>query len=392
MTIAADGSDPRRLPLPDHDPSLVHYEGEQILFHAGVRTNYGRYRVDLGDGTVVGLDDGGYDGRTTVSRDGAVMAWLSAPDGGLAEVVVLGPDGSRVLTDFDAQLADAERPRQSLVNWTSFDGLAIEGVLTWPPGYEEGRRYPLFVRTHGGPTGTDRPGMIFEPRTIYPPSLLAARGAFVLQTNYRGSAGYGDAFQKTNLRQLGIGPAWDIVAGIEKLVDDGLVDAERVGCLGWSQGGHISAMLATWSDACAAAIMGAGISDWRTYYYNTDITQFTTEYFGATPLDDDDVYALTSPVTYIDSAQTPTLIQHGERDARVPIANGYQLRQLLLDRGVESRMIVYAGMGHGPRTPRHQRAITAHALAWFDEWLFEGPRAEFVRPVEPDEDDADDEE
>ena len=76
----------------------------------------------------------------------------------------------------------------------------------------------------------------------------------------------------------------------------------------------------------------------------------------------------------------------------MPIANGYQLRQLLLDRGVESRMIVYAGMGHGPRTPRHQRAITAHALAWFDEWLFEGPRAEFVRPVEPDEDDADDEE
>jgi len=145
-------------------------------------------------------------------------------------------------------------------------------------------------------------------------------------------------------------------------------------------------MLATYSDLCTAAIMGAGISDWRTYYYNTDITQFTVEYFGATPLEDDDVYELTSPVSYIDRASTPTLIQHGENDARVPIANGFQLRQLLLDRGVESRMVIYAGMGHGPRTPRHLRAISAHALAWFDEYLFGVERADFVRPVEPDED------
>ena len=134
---------------------------------------------------------------------------------------------------------------------------------------------------------------------------------------------------------------------------------------------------------------GSGISD-GTYYYNTDITQFTTEYFGATPLDDDDVYALTSPVTYIENASTPTLIQHGERDARVPIANGYQLRQLLLDRGVASRMIVYAGMGHGPRTPRHLRAITEHALAWFDTYLFDGGEADFVRPIEPEMDGEED--
>jgi dipeptidyl aminopeptidase/acylaminoacyl peptidase len=389
VTIAPDGGDRRVHELPDHDANLVRYDAAGLLFEAGVRTTYGRFRLDPRTGDVTALDGGGFHAGTTLSTDGTVMAWTGTPDGGLAEVLVRDGAGTRALSDFDAQFDAVRRPRQTLVRWTSFDGLEIEGVLTWPLEHEPGRRYPLFVRTHGGPTGTDRPGVMFDPRSIYSPTVLAARGdgAFVLQTNYRGSAGYGDAFQKTNLRQLGIGPARDIVAGIEMLVEEGFVDAERVGCLGWSQGGHISAMLATWSDACAAAIMGAGISDWRTYYYNTDITQFTTEYFGATPLADDDVYALTSPVTYIDRASTPTLVQHGDRDARVPIANGYQLRQLLLDRGVASRMIVYAGMGHGPRTPRHRRAITAHALAWFDQWLFDGPPADFVRPVEPEDDD-----
>lgn len=390
VTIAPDGDDLRVFDMPDHDPRLLRFDAAGLLFEAGVRTAYGRFRLDPETNAISALDGEGIHLRTSLSSDGTVMAWLGAADGGLAEVWVQDDNGLRSLTDFNAQLVDVKRPRQTLVQWDSFDGLAIEGVLTWPPDYEANRAYPLFVRTHGGPTGTDRPGLMTAPRSIYHPAVLASRGdgAFVLQTNYRGSAAYGDAFQKTNLRQLGIGPARDILAGIEMLVDDGLVDPDRVGCLGWSQGGHISAMLATYSDACTAAIMGAGISDWRTYYYNTDITQFTTEYFGATPLADDGVYALTSPVTYIERASTPILIQHGERDARVPIANGYQLRQLLLDRGVEARMIVYAGMGHGPKTPRHRRAITAHAVAWLDEWLFSGPSADFVRPVSP-VDDAD---
>jgi dipeptidyl aminopeptidase/acylaminoacyl peptidase len=275
------------------------------------------------------------------------------------------------------------KPTRELITWQSDNGLEIEGVLTKPVGFEEGKRYPLYVRTHGGPTGTDRP-LMSGSRSIYHPEVLAAEGdgALVLQTNYRGSAGYGEAFQTSNLKNLGIGPARDIIAGVKMLVEKGMVDPAKVACLGWSQGGHISAMLATYSDICTAAIMGAGISDWRTYYYNTDITQFTTEYFDATPLSDDAVYAKTSPVTYIDNAKTPVLVQHGENDARVPIANGYQFRQLLLDKGVEARMIVYSGMGHGPSKPKTRRAITEHALSWFREHLFAADKAEFVYPIE----------
>ncbi|MFN2329753.1 MAG: prolyl oligopeptidase family serine peptidase [Chromatocurvus sp.] len=388
VSVAADGTDLQIHEMPEYDARLVRYDGSALLFEAGVRTHYGRYQLDLKSGEVSSLDGPGHYASTSVSKAGAVSAFIGAASGGLAEVYVEDAKGRRIITSYNDQLEDIWQPQQTIVQWKSFDGLEIEGVLTWPRDYVKGQTYPLFVRTHGGPTATDKPGLLDASRRIYPPAVLAARGdgAFVLQSNYRGSAGYGAAFQKTNLRQLGIGPARDIIAGVERLVSDGLVDPARVGCLGWSQGGHISAMLATYSDVCAAAIMGAGISDWRTYYYNTDITQFTTEYLAATPLDDDGVYALTSPVTYIEKARTPTLIQHGEKDARVPIANGYQLRQLLIDRGIRSRMIVYNDMGHGPRTPRHLRAITEHALDWFDEFLFDEDSADFVRPVEPEED------
>lgn len=370
--------------MPDHDANISRFDGDQIVFSAGVRTDIGLFSLALNGGEIERLTPGGvYAFGHSFSADGSSRASIDMQQNTLGEVTVYRGGEPTALTSFSQQINDMNLPSKELVTWTNDVGQEIEGVLTKPAGYEEGRRYPLYVRTHGGPTGTDRPILGFAPRSIYAPEVLAAEGegALVLQTNYRGSASYGDTFQRSNLKRLGIGPANDIIAGVKKLVDDGLVDPDKVACLGWSQGGHISAMLATYSDICKAAIMGAGISDWRTYYYNTDITQFTTEYFGATPYSNDPVYATTSPVTYINNAKTPVLIQHGENDARVPIANGYQLRQLLLDRGVSARMIVYDGMGHGPSKPKHRRAITEHALFWFREHLFEASSADYVFPV-----------
>lgn len=375
----------RTIEMPDHDPGLVWFDEATLLFRAGVRTDYGLFELALDGGEITSATPADvHSFGHSISQDGSLIASVDYYTGRLAEVVVNAGEGRRVLTEFAAQLDGLELPSKELVTWTNDVGQEIEGVLTKPVGFEEGRRYPLYVRTHGGPTGTDRPILGSASRGIYSPEVLAAEGdgALVLQTNYRGSASYGDAFQRSNLKQLGIGPARDIIAGVQMLVEAGMVDPEKVACLGWSQGGHISAMLATYSDICTAAIMGAGISDWRTYYYNTDITQFTTEYFGATPYSNDGVYARTSPVTYINNAKTPVLIQHGENDARVPIANGYQFRQLLLDKGVSARMIVYDGMGHGPSKPRHRRAITEHALDWFREHMFGADPADYVFPVQ----------
>ncbi|MCU0244128.1 MAG: prolyl oligopeptidase family serine peptidase, partial [Acidobacteria bacterium] len=141
------------------------------------------------------------------------------------------------------------------------------------------------------------------------------------------------------------------------LVKKGWVDPARVGCMGWSQGGYISAFLTTSSRAFKAISVGAGISNWATYYYNTDITPFTINYLGDDPADDPEIYAKTSPMTYIKKAGTPTLIQHGEFDRRVPIPNAYELRQGLEDRGVPVEMVVYKGYGHGITKPKSMRAV-----------------------------------
>ena len=168
-----------------------------------------------------------------------------------------------------------------------------------------------------------------------------------MMPNYRGSAGYGAEFRALNVRNLGVGDAWDVLSGVEALVERGVADPDRVAAMGWSQGGYISAFLTTTSDRFRAISVGAGISNWMTYYVNTDIHGFTREYLKATPWDDPEVYAKTSPMTTIQQASTPTLIQHGEFDARVPTPNAYELYQGLQDVGVETELIIYKGFGHG---------------------------------------------
>src|SRR5262249_48058138 len=122
------------------------------------------------------------------------------------------------------------------------------------------------------------------------------------------------------------------LSGVEYLVKQGWIDSSKVGVMGWSQGGYISAFLTASSDRFVAISVGAGISDWATYYYNTDITPFTIHYLGGDPVEDPEIYRRTSPISYVKQARTPTLIQQGELDRRVPIANGYELRQALEDR------------------------------------------------------------
>jgi dipeptidyl aminopeptidase/acylaminoacyl peptidase len=164
------------------------------------------------------------------------------------------------------------------------------------------------------------------------------------------------------------------MSGVSHLISQGFIDESRMGAMGWSQGGYISAFLTTNTDCFKAISVGAGISNWMTYYVNTDIPPFTRQYLKATPWDDPEIYAMTSPMTTIRQASTPTLIQHGENDRRVPIPNAYELRQGLEDQDVPVKMIVYKGFGHGLSKPKAIRAAMIHNLEWFDEWVFKKRR------------------
>ena len=272
------------------------------------------------------------------------------------------------ITNFTAQIKDWNTPVNEVIQWKSKDGTMIEGVLLKPKNYDPKKKYPLLTVIHGGPTGIDLPDPV--PTYVYPIMQWVEKGALVLRVNYRGSAGYGEKFRSLNVTNLGVGDMWDVVSGIEYLNSKGMVDTSRMGCMGWSQGGYISAFLTTNTNMFKAISVGAGISNWVTYYVSTDITPFTRQYLEATPWEDMNVYLKTSPMTNINKASTPTLIQHGEFDKRVPIPNAYELYRGLQDRAVPSKLIVYKGFGHGINKPKERLAAVWHNWLWFNKYVF----------------------
>lgn len=360
----------------DEDPNLIAWSEGGIYFSATERTYALLYRLDPRTKAITRLphDPQAIAGGFSFSKDYSRVAYVHSSASTYPEVFVadLKEDvvNPKKLTDLGAQVADWELGTSEVIRWTSKDGATIEGVLHKPSSFAAGRRYPLLVVIHGGPTGTSRPAL-FSSTYVYPIDPWVARGALVLEPNYRGSAGYGEKFRALNVRNLGVGDAWDVISGIDALIAQGMVDTSRVGAMGWSQGGYISAFLTTHDSARFKAIsVGAGISDWMTYYVNTDIHPFTRMYLKATPWDDPEIYRKTSPITYIKQARTPTLIQHGENDARVPIPNAYELYQGLRDNNVPARLIVYKGFGHGLSKPKAVRAAMEHNLEWFDRYFW----------------------
>jgi dipeptidyl aminopeptidase/acylaminoacyl peptidase len=281
------------------------------------------------------------------------------------------------ITNNSAQIKGWNTPVNEVIQWKSKDGAEIEGVLLKPKNYDAKKKYPLLVIIHGGPTGIDLPEP--TPTYVYPIMQWVEKGALVLRVNYRGSAGYGAKFRALNVRNLGVGDMWDVVSGVEYLNSKNMIDTSRMGCMGWSQGGYISAFLTTNTTMFKAISVGAGISNWVTYYVNTDITPFTRQYLQATPWNDMDIYLKTSPMTNINKANTPTLIQHGEFDKRVPIPNAYELYRGLQDRKIPSKLIVYKGFGHGINKPKERLAAVWHNWQWFNQYVF-GEKEEAMVP------------
>jgi dipeptidyl aminopeptidase/acylaminoacyl peptidase len=376
----------------DEDPSIVRWTTSGIFFSAASRAWAYLYRLDPATKTVTRLapSDTWIGSGFSLSADAQTVAFMASDATTFPEIYVAPTKTmaqKRVTTTGDQVAAWPSAPIE-VISWPSQDGTSIEGILHKPVGFQAGKRYPLLVVIHGGPTGISR-ATPYSSTAIYPIDLWVAKGALVLEPNYRGSAGYGEKFRSLNYRNLGVGDAWDVVSGVDYLVKQGLADAGRVGTMGWSQGGYISAFLTTHDSARFKAVsVGAGISNWMTYYVNTDIHPFTRQYLNATPWDDPEIYAKTSPMTYIKGAKAPTLIQHGATDQRVPLPNAFELYQGLQDVGVPTKLIVYKGfegIGHGPSKPKSSRALMEHNLEWFEKYLFGAPAARERAGVGPRE-------
>ncbi|MFM8302094.1 MAG: prolyl oligopeptidase family serine peptidase [Gemmatimonadota bacterium] len=384
VTVNADGGAVSLAPLTfDENVQPIAWTTDGLWFAAQQRTASHLYRTDMRTGALTRITQpmAGIYAGFSMDRGHTRVAFVvssadALPEVGVSDVATFTP---RVITGLSQQVTTWKLGRREVIHWKSKDGNEIEGILITPREFDPAKKYPLLCVIHGGPTGVDRPTL--PDARYYPIDEWVNRGAVVLKVNYRGSAAYGERFRTLNVRNLGVGDAWDVESGVQHLVTQGIVDPARVATMGWSQGGYISAFLTTTSTMFKAVSVGAGISDWRTYYYNTDITSFTINYLGADPVTDPAIYAKTSPVDYAKTARTPTLIQHGELDRRVPPANAYQLRQVLEDRGVPVELVVYKGFGHGITKPRAQRAVMQHNLVWFNHHLWGDPLPDLTRVI-----------
>lgn len=355
----------------DEDFSGMRWAPSGIFTTVQAKTNRVAYRIDpaSGDASLLkGLPEQVF--QLSFSKSGDQFAMTARNGDQLAEVFVspAANPAPKKITDMSAQMNGWKVATSEVISWKSKDGATIEGVLHKPANYDPSRKYPLLVVIHGGPTGVDTPSPV--PGSVYPIVQWLDKGALVLRVNYRGSAGYGEAFRSLNVRNLGVGDAWDVLSGVDYLDSKKMIDRSKMGCMGWSQGGYISAFLTTNSNVFKAISVGAGISNWMTYYVNTDIHPFTRQYLKATPWSDEAIYKKTSPMTNINKAKTPTLIQHGEFDRRVPIANAYELLQGLRDRNVPAELIVYKGFGHGITKPKERLAANWHNWQWFSKYVW----------------------
>jgi dipeptidyl aminopeptidase/acylaminoacyl peptidase len=247
------------------------------------------------------------------------------------------------------------------VHWQS-DGATVQGWLLAPPRVESGRKYPLLVQVHGGPAALQRPSW---------PGLagaLASQGFFVFLPNPRGSYGQGEAFTRGNVKDFGYGDLRDILTGVDAAIAAAPIDSANVGILGWSYGGYMTMWAVTQTHRFRAAVAGAGIANWQSYYGENGIDQWMIPYFGASVYDDPWIYARSSPITFIKNVKTPTLVLQGERDAEVPAPQSYEFWHALRTLGVETQLVIFPGEGHHLQ-PASDRDRVRRTVAWFKEHL-----------------------
>ena len=267
-------------------------------------------------------------------------------------------------TDLQANWGKAES-----IEWTN-EGFNIQGWLVPPAKVEAGKKYPMVVLIHGGPSGvttSEWPASFGMSRAVI--AALSVRGYYVLLPNPRGSYGAGEDFTRANVKDFGGGDLRDTMTGIDMVTKKYPIDAARLGVTGWSYGGFMTMWTVTQTSRFNAAVAGAGIANWQSYYGQNLIDQWMIPFFGASVYDDPDVYEKSSPIRFIKNVKTPTLIIVGERDAECPASQSYEFWHALKTLGVPTQLVIYSGEGHLFIEPKNQADRMDQTVGWFDKYL-----------------------
>lgn len=311
------------------------------------------------DGTLPG-DEG-----VSLSHDGTNSAVIRQSLTAAPELYV-GPIGAwKKITSRNAATPQVITRAKNLT-WTS-DAFGVQGWLVYPRDYDPTRTYPMVVIVHGGPAFANYPA--YPSGADAYDAMLSSQGYFVLEPNPRGSYGGGEAFTQANVKDFGGGDLRDILAGVDAAEKTAPIDDKRVGIYGHSYGGYMTMWAITQTNRFHAAVSGAGLSNWQSYYGTNNINTWMIPYFGKSVYDDSAVYAKSSPIEFIKNAKTPTLLYSGDRDAEVPISQSYEYWNALKTFNVPTEFVVYPDEGHLFHVNANQADVAARLVRWYDKWM-----------------------
>jgi dipeptidyl aminopeptidase/acylaminoacyl peptidase len=362
--VPAQGGEPKNLtPGITSSPNALFLRADsEILFSEQVDGGFGVARLEPSSGKVETLWTGPETIHLTVARSGSASAIVRSSFDRAPEIWA-GPIGAwKQLTHANNTARRFWGEAKSL-HWES-DGTRVQGWLLPPLDFAPGTRYPMVVSVHGGPAAANVPAWPSRWNAVLP-----SQGYFVFLPNPRGSYGHGEAFTQGNVKDFGHGDLRDILAGVDEVVKQAPVDTDRIGVVGWSYGGYMTMWAVTQTNRFKAAVAGAGIVSWQSYYGQNRIDQWMIPYFGKSVYEDPEVYSKSSPITFIQNVKTPTLVLHGDRDSEVPTPQGYEFWHALRTLGVPTQLVIYENEGHAIRKPADQKDIERRTVAWFDEYL-----------------------
>ena len=371
--IAPEGTGERALHATfDEQPNIVGWSADdsRILVSEthGTISRLSALPVDGGAPVAVSPDDVMVSG-VTLNASGSHLGFVSQSPSRPPEAFVSTSASITPVQVSHAQtISTPPMGETEVVRWTSDDGTPVEGLLTYPVGYSEGQRVPLLVVIHGGPTGVFTRSFIGSGGA-YPIAAFTGRGFAVLRANPRGSSGYGAEFRYANYGDWGGGDYRDIMTGVDAMIERGVADADRLGVMGWSYGGYMTSWVISQTDRFKAASVGAGIPNLMSFAGTADVPGFVPDYFGGEFWEVPEAWQEHSALFNIGGATTPTLIQHGEEDRRVPVSQAYELRNALKRQDVDVTMVVYPRQPHGIQEPKLLLDAMRWNVNWFDRWV-----------------------
>ncbi len=315
LFVAPASGGPARVVVGEHEPidvdrAIWSKDGKSIYFLANLGVHEEIFVVPASGGTPRQITNGKHSlSGWSLTADRFAFIAANSHSGGEVWTMAPGDTAPKQITHvFDYLGRDIALGAQEAITWKGADGVTIEGLVTYPVGYQAGRKYPLAVMTHGGPQAADKYSI---GSMAYEIQVLAGKGYVSLQPNYRGSTGYGDAFLRDMVGHYFQNAHLDVMAGVDELIRRGVADPDRMVKMGWSAGGHMTNKIITITDRFKAASTGAGVAQWMSMYAQSDIRSYRTPWFGGTPWQAGapiDAYWNNSPLKDVANVKTPTLV------------------------------------------------------------------------------------